>query len=61
MLILGGGVLEALGDYIMPRFKERIKRFTMPAILEGTEIVQSALGDDAIIYGALALIINKTI
>jgi glucokinase len=61
MLILGGGVLEALGDYIMPRFKERIKRFTMPAILEGTEIVQSALGDDAIIYGALALIINKSI
>ncbi len=59
MLILGGGVLEALGDYIMPIFKECIKRFTMPAILEGTQIVKSALGDDAIIYGALALILNK--
>jgi glucokinase len=60
MLILGGGVIEAVGDYIMPAFKNRIKRFAMPDILEGTQIVRSTLGDDAIVYGALALMINKT-
>lgn len=56
MVVLGGGVLESLGDYIMPLAKAYVKRFTLPELLKGTEIVQSALGDDAIIYGSLAII-----
>ncbi|MCX7922209.1 MAG: ROK family protein [Clostridia bacterium] len=60
MVILGGGVVEAMGDYIMPSFKKHIKRFAMPDILTGTELVKSALGDDAIVYGALAMITNKS-
>ncbi len=56
MVVLGGGVLESLGDYIMPKIKDYVKRFTLPEVLKGTEIVRSALGDDAIIYGSLAII-----
>ena len=58
MFILGGGVLEALGGYVMPAFKKYLERFTWPEILEGTAIVKSKLGDNAIIYGALAMIRN---
>ncbi|HOA97719.1 ROK family protein [Acetivibrio saccincola] len=55
MVVLGGGVIESLGCYIMPILKEYIKKFILPGMLEGTEIVESALGDHSIIYGALAL------
>ncbi|MCX7745672.1 MAG: ROK family protein [Clostridia bacterium] len=60
MVILGGGVIEAMGDYIMPRFKKQIRRFALPDVLQNTELVQSALGDDAVVYGALALVTNKS-
>ncbi len=59
MIIFGGGVFEALGGYMLPKVQEKIKRFSMPAVLEGTEIVQSKLGDDSILYGSLALIMEK--
>jgi glucokinase len=61
MFILGGGVLEALGDYIMPVFKNYIKRFAWRETLEAASIVQSALGDDAVVYGALAMIMEKVV
>lgn len=56
MVVLGGGVLESLGEYVMPLFKSYIKRFSWPEAYEGTEIVQASRGDDAIIYGALSMI-----
>ncbi|TYQ15935.1 UNVERIFIED_CONTAM: glucokinase [Acetivibrio alkalicellulosi] len=59
MVVIGGGVIESLGDYIMPQLKRYIKRFTLPDILEGTEIVPSVLKDDAILFGSLALIKEK--
>ncbi|MDQ2087379.1 ROK family protein [Herbivorax sp. ANBcel31] len=59
MVVLGGGVIESLGDYIMPILNRYIRRFAFPDIIEGTEIVESALGDDSIIYGALALAKEK--
>jgi len=59
MLIFGGGVFEALGGYMLPKVQEKIRRFSMPAVFEGTEIVQSKLGDDSILYGSLALIMER--
>jgi len=55
-LILGGGVIEALDNYIMKDLIHRLQRFTMPTILDGTDIKKAMLGDDSIIYGARALI-----
>jgi len=59
MFILGGGVLEAVGDFIMPRFEHYIERFTWSEAYAGTEIAQSKLGDDAVLYGALVMIAGK--
>lgn len=55
VFLLGGGVIESIGDYIMPRFNQHISQFAMPSILKGTEIMMSSMGDDSIVYGALAL------
>jgi len=55
-VVLGGGVVESLGDYIMPLLNDYVKRFALPELLKGTTILKSTLGDDAIIYGALAII-----
>jgi glucokinase len=55
MVVFGGGVIESLDYYIMPILKEYIKKFILPGMLEGIEIVESVLGDHSIIYGALAL------
>jgi glucokinase len=59
MVVLGGGVLESLGYYIMPLLNKYVKRFALPDVLKSTEIAQSTLGDDAILYGALYGIKNK--
>ena len=59
MIILGGGLSEAVGDWILPRLKAKVGRFAFAEILEATEIVQSSLGDDAINYGALVLLQSK--
>jgi glucokinase len=58
MVVMGGGVFEAMGDYIMPIMNKYIGRYAMPNILEGTQIVKSQLGDNAILYGALVLILD---
>lgn len=55
-LILGGGVMEALESYILPEFSRAIKRFAWPAMLSGLQIKAAMLKDDAILYGARALI-----
>lgn len=60
ILILGGGVIEALDKQIMPVFKRHLTGFTMPSVLDKTKIATAELGDDAIIYGAAALIEQST-
>ena len=56
MIILGGGVMEACGEYILPRVRNIC---THDPFLKGIDkclIAQSVLGDDAVIYGAVALV-----
>lgn len=59
VLVLGGGIMEAAGEYIMPRFGESIKRFSWSECTEGMKITQAQLGDDSILYGALAVILDR--
>ena len=56
VLVLGGGVLEALEDEVMALFNKFIPRFAWPAMLSFVTIKASQLKDDAILYGARALI-----
>ncbi|MCX7774155.1 MAG: ROK family protein [Clostridia bacterium] len=56
VLVLGGGVMEALEEDIIPLFNKYITRFAWPTMLSQVKIKPSELKDDAIIYGARALI-----
>ncbi len=56
VLVLGGGVLEALEEEVMDLFIRYISDFTWPTMLSQVEIKASALKDDAVLYGARALI-----
>lgn len=55
MIVLGGGVIEALGTFMMPIIKNEFKNHVLDASAKGIKIVSSKLGDDAAIYGGLAL------
>ena len=55
MIVLGGGVIEALGDFMMPIIKQEFQNHVFYAAAKGVKIVASKLGDDAAIYGGLAL------
>lgn len=56
MIVLGGGVIEALGYFVMPIIKEEFHNHVFDAAEKGVKIVASKLGDDAAIYGGLALV-----
>ena len=56
MIIFGGGVIEACGDYILPRVRKVSERDPFFAGVDRCTIVPSALGDDAVILGAVALV-----
>jgi glucokinase len=55
MIVLGGGVIEALEDYMMPIIRSEFNNHVLDASAKGIEIVPSKLGDDAAIYGGIAL------
>lgn len=54
-IVLGGGVIEALGDFMLPKIKEQFNQQVFDAAGKGVKIVPSKLADDAAIYGGLAL------
>lgn len=55
LIVLGGGVIEALGDFMLPIIKVEFKKQVFSVSGRGVKIVTSKLGDDAAIYGGLAL------
>ena len=56
VIIYGGGVMEAMGDYFLERILKEVDRYCMPSIRNTVELKKAALGDDSNIYGALAMI-----
>ena len=55
VVVVGGGVIEALQDEMMPTIVKTAKGHVMPGTLEGIEIKASKLGDHAGITGAAVL------
>lgn len=51
-VILGGGLMEALGDKLLPRIRKSAMAHTIAASPERVKIMDSGLGDDAGIIGA---------
>lgn len=58
IVVYGGGVIEACGDYFMEKILADVDRFCMPSIRDTVKFEKAALGDDSILYGALSMILN---
>jgi glucokinase len=60
VVVLGGGVMEALADEMMGMVIKTAKDHAMPGTLRGVEIIASKLGDNAGITGAAVLARRET-
>jgi glucokinase len=60
MVVLGGGVIEALADEMMSIIVETARDYAMGGTDKGVEIVASSLGDNAAITGAAVLARQET-
>ena len=56
VIVFGGGVIEACGKWMVPWIEKTVQKVAMPGTGAPVQIVQSALGDDAILLGGLALL-----
>jgi glucokinase len=56
LLILGGGVIEACGDFMLPVIKRVFKSDPFFKKIDHCDIAISHLGDDAVILGAVAMV-----
>ena len=55
VIILGGGVIEACGSFVLPIVREVLEADSLPGARPGGYVVESELGDDAVVLGAVAL------
>jgi len=55
MVVLGGGVVEALGADYVARVAKVAKKRTFEVTFEGVRIVPAQLGDDAVLLGAACI------
>jgi glucokinase len=60
MVVLGGGIIEALQDEMMAIIVETAMDYAMAGTTKGIEIVATKLGDDAGIFGGAVLAKHKT-
>src|ERR1043166_7156714 len=60
VVVLGGGVIEALEDEMMPTIVKTAKDHAMPGTIKGVDIIASKLGDNAGITGAAVLARRET-
>ncbi|MEI7812872.1 MAG: ROK family protein [Ignavibacteria bacterium] len=55
LIVLGGGVITALDKFMVPKIKESFKNTVMSNSGKGVKIIATKLGDNAAIYGGVAL------
>jgi len=55
VIVLGGGVVEACSDFILPIVENIVGSDGLPGARDGGRVLLSALGDDAVVLGAVAL------
>src|SRR4029077_13475532 len=60
VVVLGGGVMEALADEMMDVVLKTAKDHAMPGTIKGVDIVASKLGDSAGITGCAVLARRQT-
>src|SRR6185503_9525760 len=60
VVVLGGGVMEALADEMMPTITKSAKSHVLPGTFRNVDIMASKLGDNAGITGAAAVARDRT-
>ena len=55
LVLYGGGVIEAVGDQFLEKILLEVDRYCMPEIRSTVELKNASLGDDSVLFGALAL------
>jgi len=60
IVVVGGGVIEALENEMMPALLKTVKEHVMPGTMDGIKIEASKLGDHAGITGAAVLVRRGT-
>lgn len=58
MVLFGGGVMEALGDVFLEKIIAKVNAFCLPSVRDSVTFAVAALGDDSILFGARALILE---
>ena len=59
MIVLGGGVIDDLGEFMMPVIKETAVEYAISGSTENVKIIRTKLGSDACMIGAAALVMKK--
>jgi glucokinase len=54
-IVLGGGVIEAMSEFMIPKIKLAFKESVLEEPGKGVKIFSTKLGDDAALYGGIAL------
>jgi len=55
LIVLGGGLIEKLGDRILPIAESTMRARAMPRLVDGVVVRIAELGDDAVVLGAADL------
>lgn len=55
-IVLGGGVVEAAGDFVLPIIQKSFKKSYFDVTGENTKIVSTKIGDDAPLFGGWEVI-----
>jgi glucokinase len=60
VVVLGGGIIEAMSDFMMPLIHQAVKNHTLSYDTRKTQIVLSQLGDYAIALGAASYAFSQS-
>jgi glucokinase len=54
VIVLGGGLVEAMPDFFIDEVTRRVRKRVLPAYRDAVKVVAAELGDDAAVLGAAA-------
>ncbi|MBU2446348.1 MAG: ROK family protein [Bacteroidetes bacterium] len=54
-VVLAGGLIEAVGNFMLPVIRKSAEEVALPQNFKGMKILNSSFGDDAALYGGIAL------
>ena len=59
MIVFGGGVVEAMEDWLVPRIRSHAKDYALEQSMQNVKIVPAQLGDDAGILGCAVMVRDR--